>query len=236
VPGLQAVVLTNHAFLLTRAGKFDDALEAFRPFLANEPNPELLNALGIAALRRTWVPAEVPSSDRLLTEAAGRTEYELLTGSPQAAPSAEALLQQFPNAPGVHYLAGMVFFREQIPKAAAEFARELAIDPQNAAAESMLAYSDFAQHQDLPAALQLARHAESSDPKNAGYEYVLGILSDATGDVTSAVKALESAANAKPTNVEYHIALAAVYGRAHRFEDAQQERQRALNLKFGHGG
>jgi tetratricopeptide (TPR) repeat protein len=234
VPGLQSVVLTNHTFLLTRTGRFDDALEAFRPFLNTQPDPELLNALGLAALHRRLLPSEVPPSDRPLSEAAGRVEYELLTDSPHAAISAETLLQQFPNAPGVHYLAGIVLFHNDIPKAAAEFARELTLNPQNPAAESMLAYSDFAQHRNLTAALQLARHAQSSDPQNAGYQYVAGILSDATDDHSAAVQALEAAANAKPANVEYHIALAAAYSRAGHSSAAIAQRRRALELKFPH--
>ena len=236
IPGLQAVVLTNHAFLLTRLGRFDDALEALRPFLHGDPDADTLNALGIAALHWRLMPNEVSAADRPFTEAAGRVEYQLITSDSQAGNSAEALLRQFPNGRSVHYFAGMVFFAHDKARAEAEFAHELQLDPGNVAAQSMWAYSKFALHETSIDAVRDAREAAAADPQNAGYQYVYGILSDTLGDFPTAVAALAKAAELKPENAEYHIALATALSKAGEYAKADEERRHALDLKFGHGG
>lgn len=235
IPALQPVALTNYAFLLSRIGRYDDGLRALRSFVHGTPDAELLNALGIAALHRRLMPADIAPSDRPLMEAAGGVELQLMTGDPGAAKSAADLTEQYPSALGVHYLAGMVYFASDVNRAQAEFAREFQLNPHDVAAESMLAYTKFALHQVSPDALKMAADAVASDPGNASYQYVFGVMSDSTGDVPGAVSALEKANQLMPNEVEYHVALATVYGKAGQFDKALSERQRALTLKFGHG-
>lgn len=235
VPTLQSVIETNHAFLLSKAGRFEDALSALQGYTRGRPNPDLLNALGIAALRRKSMPDEVSSEDRVLTEAAGQVEYDFLTSDPDVSQAAQDLVNRFPNAPGVHYLAGMVFFAGQQRRAEAEFARELTLDPANAAAGSMLAYSQFALGETSPQSLQLAKKAVDADPSNPGFQYVFGVISDAEGSTKDALAALQKAVQLKPRNAEYHVALSVEYSKDREFQQAYAERRRALDLKFGQG-
>ncbi len=235
IPTLKSLMLTNHAFLLAKAGRFEDSLEALGPFIHPNPQPELLNALGVVGLRRAAVPTEVPASDRPLMEAAGQVEYELISNDPQATKSAEELTRDYPQKPGVHYLAGMVYFAQQPERAKPEFERELQISPKNAAAQSMLAYCDFALHRTSQQDVEQARAAVADDPNNAGFQYVLGMVCDAEGDKVDALAALKRASESKPDNVEYHVALAIAYSKADQFTQATAERERALSLKFGHG-
>jgi tetratricopeptide (TPR) repeat protein len=239
-PSMRDVVLTNHALLLSRLGNFDAALQIMGSFVHgapdSAPDSALLIALGIAGLRRRWLPADVPGTDRDLVLAAGSVEFARLAHSADTQQLLQQLEQQFPNAAGVHYLIGYSIFQQDSDHAEEEFRRELAIDPDNSAAASMLAYSLVVDHGNLTMANTLAKRAVASAPADPGFQYVLGRVLDAQGDHDNAVTALEVAAKLIPDNVEYHVALAAACAAAGRSEEAVAERRRALELRFGHAG
>jgi tetratricopeptide (TPR) repeat protein len=235
-PTIRDTLLTNRAFLLSHEGNFEDAIEALSAYVHGVPDPALLKALGIAALRRRWLPSEIPAADSDLITAAGRVEFALLASDPAVQQLAAALATQFPDVIGVHYLVGFVMFQQNTPRAEREFRQELAIDPGDLAACSMLAYSLIVEHRDLSSAQTLARRAVDAEPKNAGFQYVLGRVLDAQGAYEEAVPVLEAAVKLKPDNVEYHIELAVACAAAGRAQQAVEERRRALELKFGHAG
>lgn len=234
VPDLRDPVLTNRAYLFSRTGQFERGLDALKQFVHGPPTPELLTALGIAGLRMKLLPNEVPSSDRELTLAAGRVEYQFMTADPQAKQSSEALASQYPNA-NVYYLLGMAWFPTDRETAIEYFQKALVLNADDALSESMLAYSEYAEHKNLSEAAKLAQKAVDADPGDAGFLYVLGVILDSLGQ-PKAVAALEAATRIQPQNVEYHIALAAAYARAGQASEASAERRRALDLKFRQAG
>lgn len=234
IPALREMVLTNHASVLIRTGHFEDGLNELRAFDTGEPQPEYLKALGLAALHRRMMPNEVPASDSTVLQAAGRVELLALHEDASAAEAAEALTNDFPTAQGVHYAAGMVFFPGNLERAEVEFRRELAIDPESRAAQSMSAYAALMLHHASPQDLRQAREAADSDPQNAGYQYVLGRLCADQGDYPCSVAALERAVQLKSDILEYHVALVSAYSKAKLYAKADAERRRALDTKFPH--
>jgi tetratricopeptide (TPR) repeat protein len=237
-PAMRDIVLTNRALLLSKLGKFDEALTVLYGFArGGQPDPALINAIGIAALRRPWLPADIPPQQNELIKAAGNAELAILAHRADAAQLVNEVARSYSNAPGVHYLAGYIAFASDVKQAKAQFRKELEIAPDDVGAASMLGYSMVIDHDDdLASAERLTRRAVDSDPTNAGYEYALGRVLDEKGDHIGAVTALETAAKIAPDNVEYHVALAVACEGAGRSSEAIAERKRALALRFGQSG
>jgi tetratricopeptide (TPR) repeat protein len=233
LPQIGDTLRTNEALLLSTAGKYEQSLRILNTFVQGDPGPQLLDAIGIAALRRPILPAQIPPQDHELISDAGRAAFWMLAKRPdQAEPEFQKLVAEFPSAPGVHYLYGYYLFAISRTRAADEFRRELQISSGNSAAASMLAYTMLLDG-DGKSALPFARTAATEDPQSASVQYVLGRVLVKLGDYNAGVSSLEKSVQLDPENLESHISLAVAYAQAGRYRDANRQRQTALRVDSG---
>ena len=61
-------------------------------------------------------------------------------------------------------------------------------------------------------------------------QYTYGLTIAAGGDLATAIERLETAERLDPANIEYHMALAGVYSKAGRHDDARRERRTSIAL------
>ncbi|HEX4770232.1 MAG TPA: tetratricopeptide repeat protein [Bryobacteraceae bacterium] len=230
LPQFGDTLRTNQALLLNVAGKYEQSLRILSSFVQGGPNPALVDALGIAGLRRPLLPAQIPVQDHELVSSAGQAVFWMLSKRPDEADKQfQRLINDFPAAPGVHYLYGYYLFGSNPVRASEEFRRELQISSDNSAAASMLAYTLLLSG-DTKAALPLAQAAVSHDPASASAQYVLGRVLVKTGDYNAGVSALEKSVQLDPENLESRISLATAYALAKRYQEARRARQEALRL------
>jgi len=226
-----AGILRYHeVLLLAHAGRFEQALAASAEFSQGEAAPEIVQAVGMAGLRVSLLPQEVPQDDprRNLYGAAGTAALAYMSGDTARAQQAfQQLFQQFPDAPNAHYLYGYLLFGKNPDGAIAEFKSELAIAPSNAAAESMLGWAYLLQ-ENYPEAQIHGAKAVALNPQITAGQLVLGRAMVETGDVANGVAHLQTALSMDPGNLEIHLALVRAYAKSGLREDAQRERQQCL--------
>jgi len=146
----------------------------------------------------------------------------------QAAREYQAILQQNPREPGVHFRLGRLLLSKPNPPptvaddAKKEFQQELEIDPNNAGAEYVL--GELArQAQQLDEAIQ---HFSRAAKLDAGFgDAFLGLGSSLMSQrkFSEAVPPLETAVKLEPQNPVAHYNLAMAYARSGRKEAADKE-------------
>jgi tetratricopeptide (TPR) repeat protein len=227
----EKILRYHEALLLTRTGRFEDALRSYAFFLHDEDsNPELLLALGLAGLRTPLLPKELKADQQELYISAGKAAFDLMKRDFDAARVGfQHLFERVPPVPNAHYLDGYLLYATDPDQAVGEFKKELEVNPSNAAAEVMLAWIPLMQN-DGTEALPHARKAVAEDPTLSSAQLVLGRALTETGEANAAIEHLEKTAQLQPDNLEVHLALAKAYSKAGRKEDARRERLLCLEM------
>ncbi len=231
-PTFESVLRFHEAMLLSRGGDFDAAIDRYAGFAhgSQPPDPALLEAIGLAALRVRLTPAEIAAADRELYRTAGNAAWLVMTGRRDDADHAmHDLISQYPDTRGVHYLYGCFVLPARPEHALAELKRELQLDGSNSAAAAMLAWALLNQR-DAIAALPWARQAAREEPGGARAQYVLGRALAETGDAEAGIEHLEAATKLQPADLEIHLALASAYAETGSNSKAREERLRCLQL------
>lgn len=226
----EKILRYHEALLLTRLGRFEDALRSYGFFSQEEPNPELLVAVGLAGLRTPLLPKELKADEQNVYAAAGKAALDLMRRDKEAArPEFQKIFERTPAVPNAHYLYGYLLYASDPEEAEVELKKELEINPKNAAAEVMLAWIPLMRN-DGSDALPYAQKAVAEDPSLASAQLVLGRALTETGDPKDGIEHLEKTAQLQPDNLEVHLALAKAYSKSGRKEDARRERLLCLEM------
>jgi Flp pilus assembly protein TadD len=233
-PRHEKILRYHQALLLTRSGKFEEALRTYAYFAQDKnPNPELLVAIGLAGLRTPLLPKDIAINKQDLFAGTGQATFSFMAGDEKKARQAfQDLIQRFPTAANLHYLYGYLLFSIDPDLAVAEFKRELEVAPSNASAHFMLAWDALIR--ESPAeALVYAKTGMAADPTLPGAHLIFGRALLETGDVKGGIEHLEKALPLEPGNLETHMALAKGYSKSGRKDDARRERLLCLQLMKG---
>lgn len=231
-PPVEQVLRFHEALLLTRLGLFDQAMPKFMMFVRRGiQNPTLTAGVGLTALRRATLPAEIPAGQEALITAAGQAASFWMTGdTARTAPAFQKLVRTYPNEPGVHALyASYLLATRPAEEAMAELKRELEVNPRSADARAMIALL-MVRAGASSTALPYARQAAEDGPMSPMAQYTYGVILASTGDLKQAIEHLESAERLDPASVEYHMGLAGAYSKAGRHEDALRERRESIAM------
>ena len=223
-PRNDKILRYHEAQLLTRSGRFEDALRSYAFFAKGEvAEPELPVAVGLAGLHNPLLPKEVKDDQRELYRAAGNAALRWMAGDEKAQAAFQELFQRLPATPNLHYLYGYLMFATDPDQSLAEFKRELEVAPSNSAAQVMLAWGSLMRNNPAEA-LPYAMKAAASDPSLPAAQLVMGRSLLETGDTRGGTEHLEKALQLEPQNLETHLALAKAYSKSGREEDARRER------------
>jgi tetratricopeptide (TPR) repeat protein len=230
-PRNEKILRYHEALLLTRTGRFEDALRSYAFFTHDEDlNPELLLALGLAGLRTPLLPRELRVDRQELYISAGKAAFDQLRRDDDAARvEFQRLFERVPPVPNAHYLYGYLLYATDPDQAVVEFKKELEVNPSNAVAEVMLAWIPLMQN-DGSEALPHARKAVAEDPSLPSAQLVLGRALTETGDTKGGIEHLEKNMQLQPDNLEVHLALAKAYSKSGRKEDARRERLLCIEM------
>lgn len=235
---LVSVVRYHLAILLTRDGRFEDALEILEEYAKqNVRTMAVIEAFGLAALRMKVLPAEAPAARREAILLAGRAAYEFAR---ENFPTSESLFRQllgrYPRDPDAHYAFGFALStirgRQGLGKeeSIAQFRLALEADPNHLAALLQLAFEHLAVS-DFAAARGYAARALELDRGMFAAHFALGqALLEERGDVEPAIRALEEASRLAPDVAAVRFALARAYQKAGRPEDAARQRDEFKRL------
>jgi len=223
---LDSVARDHLARLLTRSGRFDDAVGALTS-LAREgyESPDMIVAMGLALLRLPQLPSELPAGDREMVVMGGRALHQWARSRRSAARlSFEELILRFPEKPNLHYAFGVFQLLTDPDAALEEFRRELRISPDHVPAMLQIALESLLRGEP-ETALPLAQKAVELEPMQPTARNALGRALLKLGEFDAAIEQLERGAELAPGDRATRFALVRAYQRAGRDEDAARERE-----------
>jgi tetratricopeptide (TPR) repeat protein len=221
----------HEALLLTRLGRFEEALSAYAYFAKQHLSSDDVHvAIGLAAMRVPLMPKDANAEQSAPAAMAGNAAFLLMSGDASGAAQAfQQFFARYPAAANVHYTYGYLLYPTDQDAAIAQFQQEVTTHPDSSVSHTMLAWALLMDNE--PAvALPEARKAAAAAPQLPLAQLSLGRALLETGDLKAATPVLESALALDPKNLEVHLALARAYSEAGREDDARRERLAALQM------
>jgi tetratricopeptide (TPR) repeat protein len=221
------------ALLLTRFTEYEASMKLLSVFAQqNINNPSYVEAMGIAALRKPLLPAEVPPAEHQLVMDTGRVMYDAAAlRTTEAAAEFKILLDKYPDTPNIHYLYGSFLLFSDADGALAQLEKELEISPAHVPAMVTIA-NEYIQRKQYKEALPFAKKAVELEPQSFPAHTVYGrVLVEGDLDLQRGLAELEEARKLAPTSPQVRIALATAYTKAGRKEDAAREREAFSKLR-----
>jgi len=231
-PQVRRVVLFHQMLLLTRLKEYEAAMQVLMSVVKDGGAGEsVIEAAGIAGLRRPIFPDQVPEADKDLIERAGRAVCAMALRDPTAAQNHfTELLAAYPNTPNVHYLYGSFLSASDRDAGLREYQKELELNPKHTEALATIAL-EYEARGELDTAISYARRAVEADGTFFGAHAVLGKLLAGNGQVEQGIKELEIARQQAPDSPQVHFSLAAAYSLAGKKEEAAKERAEFARLR-----
>ena len=227
-------VTTYHlALLLTRYEHYEQAMKLLAQFSQHGKDlPDYVQAMGIAALRKPLLPAEVTATDHELVMDVGRAMFDATAlRMSEASNEFKRLIQKYPQESNIHYLYGTFLLYSDADQAIEQFKKELEITPNHVPTLVTIA-GEYAQRQDYKTGLPYAERAVQASRDSFAAHGVLGrILMEGNFNLQQGTKELETAARLEPGSPQVHFFLAAAYKKAGRTADATREREEFLKLR-----
>jgi len=230
-PQNEQILRFHLAELLTRAGRFQDALAQYKFFAAkNILDEDVLVGLGLAGMRTPLLTKDVAAGDRELYKAAGAAGYTLLEENTQLADELfTQLFARYPATPGIHFFYGFLLFPHSPELAIEQFKSEVAVAPGNLEAHAMLAFTLMiaSRYAEAKPEAELVL-AKAPDMEMA--QLALGRSLAEIGDVKRGTDLLNQVLQADPDSLEAHLGMASIYSRTGRREDADREHKICRSL------
>jgi tetratricopeptide (TPR) repeat protein len=222
----------HYALVLTKAGRFEKAITVLTDLTrGDKKTPEIIAAAGIAGLRRPWVPAEVPESERELVYRIGdamASAFEL--NYPEADRKFDVLLQAYPSQPNVHFRYGALLYMQDSDHGIDEMKKAIELAPDHVPALVSLSAISL-KRDDAKAAVEYGEMAVKAGPGDFTTHVVLGRALLATEGLARAAEELQQAVKLAPDDPDAHFSLATAYSRLGRKEDALRETAEFKRLK-----
>jgi tetratricopeptide (TPR) repeat protein len=187
---------------------------------------EIIVAVGIAGLRKPWIPPEVPESEQDKVFKLGDAMTTFMAGGDTqgAFDKFEAALRDYPDEPDFHYRFG-AFLSEQDPdRGIEEIKKTLDLEPDYIPALVALART-YLKREEPQTALTYAEKAVRLSSGDLGAHIAFGQALLAAGDPVGAARELELVAGLAPESPAAHYSLASAYAKMGRKADAARERQ-----------
>jgi tetratricopeptide (TPR) repeat protein len=231
-PQVRRVVLFHEMLLLTRLMQYESAMQVLVSVLKDGgAGPTVIEAAGLAGLRRPIFPEELPPGDKDLIERAGRAVCAMAGRDSTAAQTYFAeLLAAYPKTPNVHYLYGSFLSATDKDGGLREYHKELELNPKHTEALATIAL-EYEARGDLDTAISYARRAVEADAQFFGAHAVLGKLLASAGQVEEGIKELEIARQQAPDSPQVHFSLATAYSMAGKKAEAARERAEFARLR-----
>lgn len=226
------ILLYHEALLLTRLGRFEEAISKYTAFAKQGLlNDDVATGLGLAGLRITTAPAATPPQDLALALGAGRAGLQIAGGDTASGRAAfQQLYAANPQRANLHFLCGYLLLSTDPDQGIEEIRRELAVAPGSKPAHTMLAWT-LELRGEYAEALPVALEAVREDDALSTNQLVLGRALLETDDVKSALPHIQKVLALEPQNLEAHISLAKAYSALGRKDEAHQERLVCLQLE-----
>lgn len=222
------------ALLMNRYGEFEAATQLLLPFaLKKNASATVIEALGLAMLRRIYLPAQIPAEEKLKIHEVGKAAFLSVAktaGSGMA--EMEQLVGKYPDDLDIRFAYGSMLVRDEPGRASEQFRKVLQGNPDDYLANRMLG-TLLSKQRKFDEALLLLEKAVALRPHAIAAKYQLAVATLAVGRIEESRELLEQIVGQTPEFTAAHVTLATVYYRLGRKEDGDRERElvRKLNRK-----
>lgn len=221
------------ALVLTKLGYSEKAIAWLYKLILIErkKTPDVVVALGIAGLRKRWIPTEVPETegDKVLKLGDAMATF-MLRDTKSAFDEFEAALREYPQEPNLHFRYGAFLLEPDFDRGMEEIKKTLDLEPGHIPALVALARI-YLRRGESQTALPYAQEAVKFSPRDVTARVTLGQALLATGDTAGAIRELELSVKLAPESPEVHYNLGTAYSRMGRKADAVREREEAKRLR-----
>jgi tetratricopeptide (TPR) repeat protein len=235
-PHNEQIIRFHFAQLLTRAGRFDDAMKQYQFFATQHiENSDVLVGLGLVGTRTAKLTSEAPTEERPMLEDVGKATYAFLSGDTEGANGAfHTVFARYPSSPQLYLFYATLLYRDRSSLAIDAIRNELTAMPDDGYARAVLAFTLMIAGRYAEARPE-AEKAIALKPDLEMAQIALGRClietGTAPGDLKRAEELLNQVLARDPNNLEAHMALAALYSRTGRREDEYRERMACLRME-----
>ncbi len=216
------------------AGRNQDAISTLRAWLAQNPHdPDALYWIGRiynSMSQKVLDEMIVKNPNHYLVRELEGDQWRLKQDYEKALQAYQAALKVAPDAPGLHFNVGDVYYQMmKLPEASEQLKQELKINPNHPQANFELGDIDIRQG-DTDDGIVYLQRALKLDPELAGAHRSLarGLLSQKRYE--DAVRELLWLAKADPADYTTHAILASAYRQMGRLEEARKEAEISQKL------
>lgn len=231
-PELARDARLHYALMLTKMERYEKAIAVLTDLTRlDKKTPEIIAAAGIAGLRRPWVPAEVPASEREMIYRVGDAMASAFERDYKTADQKfDALLQAYPSEPDVHFRYGALLYSQDLDRGIDEIKKAVELAPDHIPALVSLS-AIYLKREDAKTAVDYGRQAVKAGPDDFTTHIVLGRALLANEDAAGAVVELQHAVKLAPNDPDAHFSLATAYSRLGKKEDAAREQTEFKRLE-----
>lgn len=222
----------DYALTLAKTGGYEKALLVLSELVKiDKKSQEIIVAAGINGLRKPWLPAEVPDSEREKVYRLGDAMASVMELDPKTGIAKfEAVEKSYPNEPEIHFRFGAFLMQQQPDRGIEEIKKAVELDPHNLGALVNLT-AIYLKRDDTKTALEYAKKAVEAGPDRFETHVSLGRVLLDSDDVPGAALELENAVKLAPNSADAHFSLAAAYSRLGRKQDSAHEQEEFKRLK-----
>lgn len=215
------------ALLMNYFGEPEAAAQLLAPFGAEgNESPAVIEAFGLAILRRQHLPRGIPPEEREKIVQAGRPAFLMAAKrSHEGREEMEKLLSRYPDDLDIRYAYGSMLIESDPGLAIEQFRKVLAGSPDDYHANRVLGTLLSKQRQ-FDEALRLLENARRVRPHSIPARYQIAVIKLATGRLDESRALLEEIVAEAEEFTAAHVTLATAYYRLGRKEDG--DRQRAI--------
>ncbi|HEY2015065.1 MAG TPA: tetratricopeptide repeat protein [Bryobacteraceae bacterium] len=223
-PELEQAARLHLALVLTKSGSFERGITVLTDLSRiHKKTPEIVVIAGIAGLRQPWLPSEVPEERRDLVFKLGDAMTAAMELDYQnATQKFEAVLQQYPQEPNVHFRYGAYLTIQDSDRGIGEIKKALDLAPDHVPALVGLT-AIYLKREEVDTALVYGERAAKSSPGDFSTHIALGRVLLAKDDLVRAKAELELAVKLAPGNPDAHFSLASAYAKLGRKDDSTRE-------------
>jgi predicted Zn-dependent protease len=230
---LHDVAVYHIGLLQLRKELYASSLQTFQRLVEDGVQTDEV-ALGLAMSVLTMLPSAVPAENtRGYAVVLGIGRAEVLATAKKYAEARQAyaaLVQQYPDYPGLHFAYGLFLMnRDELDNAVVQLQTELRINPRNVMA--MLQIAALRADDNPNEAVEYAKKAIALNPHIPLSRYLLGQYYLKAGNAVAAIPELEQARQGMPNEAKVYFALGNAYARTGHKEKAAQARAEFRRLQ-----
>jgi tetratricopeptide (TPR) repeat protein len=213
------------ALLMNHYGEFEAATQLLLPFALKEnASPTVIEALGLAMLRRIYLPAQIPADEKPKINEVGQAAFlSVAKTAGHGMAEMEQLVEKYPEDLDIRFAYGSMLVRDEPDRAIEQFRKVLEGNPGDYLANRMLG-TLLSKQREFDEALLLLEKAVALRPHAIAARYQLAVATLAIGRIEESRELLETIVEQTPEFTAAHVTLATVYYRLGRKEDGDRER------------